>query len=867
YPDAQQLPTLPPPAIRFPIEDLDILPIIDAEARPALKFLEEDVIVENGKNNVTKRWMDMKTVGRLLETWNTLNVLADLLKLDSFTFDDYIDALGVKDVPPADGNLDSVARCELLVEINCAILKLLVEPIDPKTSETINGSKDGEDDDNEEEEEEEIGNLMIEFPLLPEEEEEEDDENQQDGDGTNEDGSLGEEDERSPEPERPTRRVTRSRTAARAEAEAAEQARLQAEAEAARLPHCASSFFDSPSTDWIARLAKREFRNGGWELILLGLLVRLTYSTRPTTANIATEMLTKFAPADLLEGYSEGRLVAHAADIAAERYKRELDLHDRVTVLQMLTHLLMETHAVRQFLDECSVQSTELRKEKTEVQKKRKSQLQVVKKLQEERRALMPKKEKDKETEKIEKEIKKRKIKAEDEQDEKENGSSGAGDVEASDMDGDDDVDSSIAPDTDVDDGGLDDVSTTGHGSLQKWMEKKRRKGTKTNNQETTKTKRPSSTDSSKPKSKQKDKEKGSADAKTNTKEQGKRENKALTKILAKIATEKAKVKELERHILSYDDQLRELETSRTRCLGVDRFWNKYYWFERNAMPFTGRRDSSTASAGYANGRLWVLGPDEPEVKGFMDDPVLARATMASYGMTVLGRREKEEGAPAGSGGILGPGEWGYYSEPEEVEKLLTWLDSRGVRELKLRKELCAFKEPMLSCMRARMEDLGIQRTTTNNKSEDGKAVNGESKKVEKNLKSESELTPEPSEEQRQHQQAPRLRVSTRTQAHLDSERELLARHRCLRWRNTAAIRALGHLHFDSHLDVIATAAAAAAKSAVPATSRKRRSTAGPGAAAAAASEAGGSRPASGDDTGTEADGSPALGDKRKRRR
>ncbi|KAI5305139.1 hypothetical protein KEM56_005184, partial [Ascosphaera pollenicola] len=665
-----------PPAVRYPIEDLDVPPITEHRPRPPLKFLEEDVEGANGV--VQKRKLDTKTVGGILETWNTLNVYAELLKLDSFTFDDYIDAIGYTD-SPTDGNIDSVARCELLVEIHCAILKLIVEPVEPKTSSSSNP---GPKDDNEEddvEEEEEIGNLLIDLPLLPEEEPDDEDEDGDDDEENNDDTGSG--DEESPQPERQSRRITRSRTVARAEAEAAEQARLQAEEENAKLPHCAPLFFESPSTDWIARLAKREFRNGGWELILIGLLNRLTYSTRQRVSQTAVEVLTKFVPASLLETYSEGKLEAHAASIAGARYKRHLGLRERVIILEMLEHLLMETTAVRQFLDECATRSTELRKEKTEIQKKRKLQLQVVRKLHKEKRALIPKKDKD--AGKNDKDGKETKTKKEEGQDDSIIDSSGGGDADDSDIDGDgdgtEDMDSSVAPDTDVEEDRLHDVSTPGNETLQKQIEKNRRKGTNKNTKgkaKSTQSSQALSSDSCKSKTKPKDKEK---------------DDKALAKILAKITAEKAKVKDLERQILNYDDQLRELDTSRTRCLGIDRFWNRYYWFERNGMPFEGRRDSSTASAGYSNGRLWLLGPDETEVKGFMDSPVLARATMASYGLTVIQRREREEGAAPGSGGVLGHGQWGYYDEPEELDKLLEWLDSRGNREIKLRKEVQAF--------------------------------------------------------------------------------------------------------------------------------------------------------------------------------
>jgi hypothetical protein len=42
----------------------------------------------------------------------------------------------------------------------------------------------------------------------------------------------------------------------------------------------------------------------------------------------------------------------------------------------------------------------------------------------------------------------------------------------------------------------------------------------------------------------------------------------------------------------------------------VSVYWNKYWWFERNGMPFGGLPDSSSHS-GYANAMIWVQGPEE----------------------------------------------------------------------------------------------------------------------------------------------------------------------------------------------------------------------------------------------------------------
>ncbi|KAI5292476.1 hypothetical protein KEM52_006324, partial [Ascosphaera acerosa] len=315
----------------------------------------------------------------------------------------------------------------------------------------------------------------------------------------------------------------------------------------------------------------------------------------------------------------------------------------------------------------------------------------------------------------------------------------------------------------------------------------------------------------------------------------------------------------LEAEIIAFDLQLRGIDTSRTRCLGIDRFWNRYYWFERNGMPAEGHDDGPHASAKYANGRLWVLGPDESEVRGFMADTAIAKSAVASTGMSVLRRREKEEGAAAGSGGVLKPGQWGYYDDPKAYEQLLQWLDTRGIRETKLRRELCLYKTSILDSMRHRMEDLGVApagevledaddaaaaaaaaaASAMDQQNQDGHASRDREASVTRPASQQG--TPDRSTDR------PRPRISTRTQVHLDLERELLARHRSLRWKNNTAIRELGHLHVDSHLDVVASKSATSG--------RKRRLVSGGSAADDAVSK------------GDETVGSPAPPKDRKKRK
>ena len=89
-------------------------------------------------------------------------------------------------------------------------------------------------------------------------------------------------------------------------------------------------------------------------------------------------------------------------------------------------------------------------------------------------------------------------------------------------------------------------------------------------------------------------------------------------------------------------------------------------------MPHSGLPDSSTAEAEYANGRLWVQGPDEMELLGYIDVPEQEKTNYASrFQMTPAERKSIEEGATH----LETANQWGFYDDPEEVDMLIGWLD------------------------------------------------------------------------------------------------------------------------------------------------------------------------------------------------
>lgn len=256
---------------------------------------------------------------------------------------------------------------------------------------------------------------------------------------------------------------------------------------------------------------------------------------------------------------------------------------------------------------------------------------------------------------------------------------------------------------------------------------------------------------------------------------------KQYEKLGKKIEEVKAKIRDYEEKMAVIENDLREADCPRTRVLGKDRFWNRYYWMERNAMPYAGLPTSSTANAGYANGCIWVQGPDDIERVGFIE---LSDAENAQYRnafqMTVPERKLIEEGLTH----VFTARQWGYYDDPDQLDKLIGWLDVRGTRESKLRKELQAQREKISFHMSKRKEYLT---SNEDKKSESGELI---------------------------------ARVSTRTKTYINP-----TGYRCLAWKNTVAVSENGHLHSEPKPPSYKKSSAKAARKLIEEESRQTRAT------------------------------------------
>lgn len=324
-------PPPPPPKIRYPIEDLDI-PYEGNARRPVLHFLSaagmpgkpEPAEATGGNRRISRsstrtslvtsaspapvsNGIDEEKIGYYLSTWVFLNIYCEPLILDSFTFDDYIQALEFG---------DEEVECELFVEIHCALLKTIVS---------------------------EQGVVQAQLPDFDEDEDEdEDSEDEREGSETNPTGEVAKVDGED----------------MKAEGDGGGRKSRNGSEEKDK-KHRADELFDDNEA-WIQRLKVRDFKNGGWQAIVVGLLYQLSMDTR--YSNDCEEVLEHLAPVGQ----------EPTPDTVAQQYLT-MNPNQRAMVLHLLSRLTHETRSVRDYMEECAEEMTKHRKEKIEVQRTRKA--------------------------------------------------------------------------------------------------------------------------------------------------------------------------------------------------------------------------------------------------------------------------------------------------------------------------------------------------------------------------------------------------------------------------------------------------------------------------------------------------------------
>ena len=180
--------------------------------------------------------------------------------------------------------------------------------------------------------------------------------------------------------------------------------------------------------------------------------------------------------------------------------------------------------------------------------------------------------------------------------------------------------------------------------------------------------------------------------------------------------------------------EIRELELDRAirtsagclrvKPLGMDRFWNKYWWLDGYGSGvlgvleygFVGPKASTIA---YGTGKIWVEGAGKLDCLGYVSGgangmlPGKRRRAVANdadsrwcdpFVTIPEGFEDRLPGEGMGEN-WLKEGEFKYYDEVEHVDELLCWLNPKGVREQILKMNLSKYYDQITHGMQKRKED------------------------------------------------------------------------------------------------------------------------------------------------------------------
>lgn len=292
----------PPPPIKYPIEDLQLEPKgADAQRPPMKDFTQYNPFPEAvGK---APELLSMLSIGSLLKIWDTMQVFSGYFKIDGFTLDDFYGAMLVtsEQIP-----------CLLFDEIHCTVLEKLFEVSSVESGELS-----------------ELGSKTL-LDALDVKRRKEEEASSSSGSGS-----------ASPAPDDQNEITLRPRTNGDVPMTEApsEQTILHRGAEMA------------PDHTWPGKVLRSEFPDGGWQMVMIGVLEQLSHLDRYKST--CDRLLLHLAPLDLPATY-----------VTAKWKYSDLNIDDRIEILQMVMTLTFETKAFKNEMLQIMTDATETRKAK-----------------------------------------------------------------------------------------------------------------------------------------------------------------------------------------------------------------------------------------------------------------------------------------------------------------------------------------------------------------------------------------------------------------------------------------------------------------------------------------------------------------------
>lgn len=364
------------PTLHLP-QSLEIMvdkkePIPQPNTLPGKKFITDDLSIKfnlqhpksipdilfvsaNAKGilKVSSGFSRLDKVQEALECWTFLNVFHNVLKLDTFTLDDFIYAMG--------WNYDqfvNIGRCGLLDEIWCAILNAFV----PSQSKN-KGNVKNEDVDNVQ--------LLVNLPQSEDTENSNVDDleapSQANSDFFNEKQNSNPEErvnEKESSPDANSDLHIENGTAFRSETRKRIHANLDnedmsveddAEGAGAEVEHNAYEVMNFRNVSWYSSLQRRNFKDGHWQCILLGILSKVEYvsSFREDIDKVYRVLAPSDKPA--------------TPSTVLNNFYENMDINLRLRVMHILTSLLTDGKAVREYINNSLEFSTTLRRNRLDV--------------------------------------------------------------------------------------------------------------------------------------------------------------------------------------------------------------------------------------------------------------------------------------------------------------------------------------------------------------------------------------------------------------------------------------------------------------------------------------------------------------------
>ncbi|OWB80477.1 hypothetical protein B5S32_g4758 [[Candida] boidinii] len=295
-----------------------------------------------------KRIDEVKDISLLLEVWTFLNIYSKALFIDNFTFDDFVTALSWND--------DEVF-CQLLNEIFCCLIKSYMDDAGNllvTLPSALNGEDDNENDEDENDDEEE-------------EDDEQEDENEEAGNESNEE--QGDKPSKSSKSKKSRNsKVINIDEEEEGEADDEDEDEKEVvdiedendendenESEVEEISHNAYSLLDYKKLNWKERLKRRNFKDGGWQIILIGIFSSIEYISN--YKKTIEEVYNCLAPGDYYPTLST----------VESNFINEMSIDLRLSCLGILMNLLLNGSIIRNFIDKSFEDSANIKRERNEV--------------------------------------------------------------------------------------------------------------------------------------------------------------------------------------------------------------------------------------------------------------------------------------------------------------------------------------------------------------------------------------------------------------------------------------------------------------------------------------------------------------------